>query len=60
MSEPILKAQDLHKSYDLGRRIIEVLHGVSLEVNEGEFISLQGASGTGTSGCDGIQTRGDT
>ena len=49
MSEPILKAQDLHKSYDLGRRIIEVLHGVSLEVSEGEFISLQGASGTGKS-----------
>ena len=49
MSEPILKAQDLRKSYDLGRRIIEVLHGVSLEVSEGEFISLQGASGTGKS-----------
>ena len=49
MSEPILNALDLHKSYDLGRRLIEVLHGVSLEVGEGEFISLQGASGTGKS-----------
>ena len=49
MSEPILSAQDLHKSYDLGRRLIEVLHGVSLEISEGEFLSLQGASGTGKS-----------
>ena len=49
MSEPILRAHDLHKSYDLGRRLIEVLHGVSLEISEGEFLSLQGASGTGKS-----------
>ena len=49
MSEPILRAHDLHKSYDLGRRLIEVLHGVSLEIGEGEFLSLQGASGTGKS-----------
>ena len=49
MNEPILRAQDLHKSYDLGRRLIEVLHGVSLEIGEGEFLSLQGASGTGKS-----------
>lgn len=49
MSEPILRTNDLHKSYDLGRRLIEVLHGVNLEIGEGEFISLQGASGTGKS-----------
>ena len=49
MSEPILRTNDLHKSYDLGRRLIEVLHGVSIEIGEGEFISLQGASGTGKS-----------
>ena len=49
MSEPILRAQDLHKSYDLGRRLIDVLHGVSLEIGGGEFLSLQGASGTGKS-----------
>ena len=49
MSKPILKAQDLKKSYDLGRREIRVLHGVSLEIGQGEFLSLQGASGTGKS-----------
>ena len=49
MSEPILKAENLQKSYDLGRRMIKVLHGVSLEIGQGEFLSLQGASGTGKS-----------
>ena len=49
MSKPILKVQDLKKSYDIGRRSIRVLHGVSLEIGQGEFLSLQGASGTGKS-----------
>ena len=49
MNETILQAQNLEKSYDLGRRVIKVLHGVSLEIVQGEFLSLQGASGTGKS-----------
>ena len=49
MSNSILQAKDLKKSYDLGRRMIKVLHGVSLEIDRGEFLSLQGASGTGKS-----------
>ena len=49
MSDAILSARGLHKSYDLGRRNVEVLHGVSLEIGSGDFISLQGASGAGKS-----------
>ena len=49
MSDVILSARELHKSYDLGRRKVEVLHGVSLEIASGDFLSLQGASGTGKS-----------
>ena len=49
MNETILQAQNLEKSYDLGRRVIKVLHGVSLEIGQGEYLSLQGASGTGKS-----------
>ena len=49
MSNAILSARGLHKSYDLGRRNVEVLHGVSLEIGSGDFISLQGASGAGKS-----------
>ena len=49
MSDTILSARGLHKSYDLGRRKVEVLHGVSLEIASGDFLSLQGASGAGKS-----------
>ena len=49
MSDVILSARELHKSYDLGRRKVEVLHGVSLEIASGDFLSLQGASGAGKS-----------
>ncbi|MBL4640442.1 MAG: ATP-binding cassette domain-containing protein, partial [Verrucomicrobiales bacterium] len=49
MSDAILSACGLHKSYDLGRRKVEVLHGVSLEIASGDFLSLQGASGAGKS-----------
>ncbi len=49
MSDALLSARELHKSYDLGRRKVEVLHGVSLEIASGDFLSLQGASGAGKS-----------
>ena len=49
MNDSILSARELHKSYDLGRRKVEVLHGVSLEIASRDFLSLQGASGAGKS-----------
>ena len=49
MSDAILSARGLHKSYALGRRKVEVLHGVSRESGSGAFLSLQGASGAGKS-----------
>src|SRR5688572_28652155 len=45
----LLEARDLHKSYNLGRRMLEVLRGVSLSVARGEFLALRGASGAGKS-----------
>jgi lipoprotein-releasing system ATP-binding protein len=49
MSDLLLTATDLHKSYTLGKRSIEVLRGVSLIVQRGEFVALRGASGAGKS-----------
>lgn len=46
---PLLDALDLHKSYQMGRRTLEVLRGVSLSVTQGEFLALRGASGAGKS-----------
>jgi lipoprotein-releasing system ATP-binding protein len=49
MSEVLLSAADLHKTYTLGQRSLEVLRGVDLELRRGEFLALRGASGAGKS-----------
>lgn len=49
MSDLILQASDLHKTYLSGERRLEVLHGVSLTVGEGESVSIRGESGSGKS-----------
>jgi ABC-type lipoprotein export system ATPase subunit len=46
---PLLSARGLRKSYQLGPRAIEVLRGIDLEVQAGEFIVMRGASGAGKS-----------
>ena len=49
VAAPMLQAQNLHKSYTLGGRTLNVLRGVNLAVTRGEFLALQGASGAGKS-----------
>ena len=49
MSEPLLSARGLSKSYAMGRRTLEVLRSVDLDVARGEFLALRGASGAGKS-----------
>lgn len=43
----MIVAQDLHRSYTIGRNTIEVLHGLSLQVQRGEKVFLCGPSGAG-------------
>src|SRR3954464_512692 len=47
MSAPQLIARDLRRVFRIGALRIEVLRGISLEVNEGEAVFLLGASGAG-------------
>jgi ABC-type lipoprotein export system ATPase subunit len=49
MSELLLSAVSVHKTYLLGKRALEVLRGVDLELNRGDFLALRGASGAGKS-----------
>ncbi len=44
----IVELQDIHKSYGLGTAVAtEVLHGVNLSIENGEFAALTGPSGSG-------------
>lgn len=45
----ILEAEGLKKYYTIGRKKIEVLHGVDMHVDQGEFLSVVGSSGSGKS-----------
>src|ERR1043165_7697333 len=45
----ILDAQNVRKTYRLGRVDVPVLHGVSLAVREEEWVAILGASGSGKS-----------
>jgi lipoprotein-releasing system ATP-binding protein len=45
----LLEARDVHKSYSLGKRTLEVLRGVTIAIHRGEFVALRGASGAGKS-----------
>ncbi len=49
MSDVILQAAGLHKSYQLGKVALKVLKGVSLSLQRGEFVAVMGASGSGKS-----------
>lgn len=49
MNDLLLDARNLHKTYVLGRRSLEVLRGVDLQVQKGELLALRGASGAGKS-----------
>jgi len=48
-SPVILKAENVHKSYRMGATKVNVLKGADLAVQEGEFVAIIGASGSGKS-----------
>ena len=66
MSEPVIRMENTVKTYYLGKpNELEILHGINLTVNKGEFVSIVGESGSGKSTLMNIigvldrQTQGD-
>ena len=45
----ILRATDVRKSFQIGDRSIEVLHGADIELHRGQRLALMGTSGAGKS-----------
>ena len=49
MSDALVTIRELHKEFRRGSERIDVLHGVNLEVPQGDFLALMGANGSGKS-----------
>jgi predicted ABC-type transport system involved in lysophospholipase L1 biosynthesis ATPase subunit len=47
--DTILEAENVERAYTIGKTTLEVLKGVSMEVNAGETLSIMGESGSGKS-----------
>lgn len=64
MNQTVIDIQGITKTYVNGKLSVPVLHGIDLQVNKGEFVSIMGPSGSGKStfmnilGCLDRPTRG--
>lgn len=45
----MIRIENLHKSYPMGKDSLHVLKGLDLHIKEGEFVSIMGSSGSGKS-----------
>src|SRR5213080_2189061 len=63
-ARPVIQLDHIHKVYAMGDVEVHALRGISLAINEGEFVAIMGTSGSGKSttmniiGCLDRPTRG--
>lgn len=48
-TEPLLRLENIHKTYDMGDVRVHALRGVGFRVEPGEFVAIMGPSGSGKS-----------
>src|SRR5687767_15379987 len=47
MSTALVQIRQLKKNYTRGKQLVEVLHGIDLDIPRGDFVALMGPSGSG-------------
>ena len=49
MADPIIRTEDLWKTYDMGSTEVHALQGVSFSIQRNEYVAIMGPSGSGKS-----------
>ncbi len=60
MTAPVLSLRDVTKTIDTGTHRVEILKGISFDIQRGEFVAVMGASGSGKSTLLGLVAGLDT